>query len=476
MKVPKTVRLKTFLVSLTLVSVIFLASIAYVVSNGGFTAPNIYLDDLPSTASYTVKTDGTYFWAVRYDGKIDTSSTNSSLVQQYALAHFTNGTLYLKNVQFDSTLTVLSTQTVIEEYNGQTRTFTGTTIPEIIAGVSTANYAGVEGLKEVHPSSTSSISAIGQSFTTGTVAREIIAAKFYLDVYGFPTGSLIANLYTHSGTYGTSSVPTGSALATSDSLNLMYLYANMTSCRWVTFTFSGANQYLMAANTHYVIEVQASSGTFNSTYFVGVGGCNNLTDGNLNTYYSSAWHADSTEDNCFIIYGLKNQTIQTEGNKQTTVLSPTTAMNLTNLNLVSGKEYKLTVCCQSPFITNNGSLISFFWRINGDHTSTNYRSFAVVRRYDSELWYVTVNNNFFDDNNKEGDTVYMVMNLFVTPEGNVIASAFQPGYIRERTEIAMASFIYEPKIPLNQVTQIDVYADMAGGLGLGSFMSLSYSP
>ena len=32
--------------------------------------PNVYLDQLPSTASYVISTDGTNVWATRYDGKI----------------------------------------------------------------------------------------------------------------------------------------------------------------------------------------------------------------------------------------------------------------------------------------------------------------------------------------------------------------------------------------------------------------------
>jgi len=117
LKVPKTVRFKTFLVSLTLVSVIFLASIAYVVSNGGFSAPNIYLDDLPSTASYTVKTDDTYFWAVRYDGKIPTgmSGTNDDLVIQYAINNCTSsgGSVLVKSGSYSASVTLKDNVTLI---------------------------------------------------------------------------------------------------------------------------------------------------------------------------------------------------------------------------------------------------------------------------------------------------------------------------------------------------------------------------
>lgn len=50
-----------------------------------FSAPNVYLDDLPSTASYVVKTDATYTWAVRYDGDISWNGTDASAVIQAAI-------------------------------------------------------------------------------------------------------------------------------------------------------------------------------------------------------------------------------------------------------------------------------------------------------------------------------------------------------------------------------------------------------
>ena len=41
----------------------------YAMSNSGFTPPNIYFDAVPSTATFTIRYDGTYFYAVRYDAR-----------------------------------------------------------------------------------------------------------------------------------------------------------------------------------------------------------------------------------------------------------------------------------------------------------------------------------------------------------------------------------------------------------------------
>lgn len=71
-------------------SVLFLVAIL-LSSLGGYafaqagSSPNIYLDDLPASATYTIKTDGTNYWAIRYDGAISFSSTSASVVFQNAI-------------------------------------------------------------------------------------------------------------------------------------------------------------------------------------------------------------------------------------------------------------------------------------------------------------------------------------------------------------------------------------------------------
>lgn len=86
-------------VSLKTISVIMLVAIlltsltTYFVfsSPNGFSAPNVYLDDLPSSASYVIKTDGTYTWAVRYDGAISWNGTDAVTVIQSAIDVLTSG-------------------------------------------------------------------------------------------------------------------------------------------------------------------------------------------------------------------------------------------------------------------------------------------------------------------------------------------------------------------------------------------------
>jgi len=60
----------------------------------------------------------------------------------------------------------------------------------------------------------------GQSFTTDGSGGVLSNIRWLVDKTGSPTGNATAKVYTHSGTLGTSSIPTGAALATSNTLDV----------------------------------------------------------------------------------------------------------------------------------------------------------------------------------------------------------------------------------------------------------------
>lgn len=94
----------------------------------------------------------------------------------------------------------------------------------------------------------------GQSFTgDGGI---LSSAKFYGFKHNNPTGNVYAKIYAHSGTFGTSSLPTGSPLATSDPVSVDQFGANYLSPALVTFTFSGANKITLANGTKYVLVIE----------------------------------------------------------------------------------------------------------------------------------------------------------------------------------------------------------------------------
>lgn len=348
---------------------------------------------------------------------------------------------------------------------------------EIVAGVGPVSYVGTERISVVHPSAVAGWSACGNSFLTGAQARKIIAAKFYLGKNLLPTGNFVAVLYAHGGVYGVSSVPTGPALATSDNLDITQLRAAGVHAT-VTFTFSGANQYLMAANTPYVIVVQSTAGcVLDVSNYVEAGVCGDVYGGNLCSYHNSAWFAVAGEDMIFSIITIANVSVQISGTKRTFLSAPATTMSLTGIKLVHGKVYKLIICCQSVFVSPAGALVKYYWRINGDVTVANYKTSVESRKIGGASFNVDFNDNQIEDNNNEGDTLFIEYDMFVTPEGNVLANRRASLYIdalMAGLEYNVGFSFYTPVLPINEVTQIDVYADVAGGLGAGSFMVLSY--
>lgn len=143
--------------------------------------------------------------------------------------------------------------------------------------------------------------AVGQSFTNDTKAI-LTSCKFYILKSGSPTGNCYAKLYAHSGAYGTESIPTGSALATSDAVAVSSIGG---SGSLITFTFSGANQYVMQAGTYYVIVVEYTGGT-PGTNIIQVGGdvTSSSHDGNWCLYkVSTNWNYAASRDLAFYVYG-----------------------------------------------------------------------------------------------------------------------------------------------------------------------------
>lgn len=136
----------------------------------------------------------------------------------------------------------------------------------------------------------------GQSFTGKKL--KLSSCSFYLKKTGSPTGNAVAELYAHSGTFGTSSVPTGSALAVSDNFDVSTL---TTSYALVTFNFSGVNRYLI--NTGYFcISLEYSGGSSSNYITMGADNSSPAHSGN-GFFYDSVWTA-VYQDICFYVYGI----------------------------------------------------------------------------------------------------------------------------------------------------------------------------
>lgn len=138
----------------------------------------------------------------------------------------------------------------------------------------------------------------GQSVTGDGSALKSV--QFYIRKTGSPTGNVVAKVYSHTGTFGTSSLPTGSALATSDNVDITTLAVGTPALK--EFTFSGVNKITLVSGTKYVVTIYYSSGNSSNKLTVHSDGSSPTHGGNESRYVSS-WKATSSRDLVFILYG-----------------------------------------------------------------------------------------------------------------------------------------------------------------------------
>ena len=139
-------------------------------------------------------------------------------------------------------------------------------------------------------------SAVGQSFTS--TGGELNSAAFFLSKTGAPTGNAVVKIYAHTGTYGTSSLPTGSALAASDNFDVSTLG---TSIALTEIAFSGANRITLESATNYVVTFEWSGGD-SSNYVTIARDATPEHSGNAVGYIASAWATYPTRDTVFYVY------------------------------------------------------------------------------------------------------------------------------------------------------------------------------
>lgn len=160
------------------------------------------------------------------------------------------------------------------------------------------SYSEVNSNNEANGIGGATFTYTAQSFTG--IGLPIAQAKFYIKKVGTPTGNVTVDIFAHSGTYGTSSVATGAALATSDGVDVTTI---STTISLVTFTFSGANQIDLANGTNYVAALHFTGGDGSSNKVnYGQDTTSPTHGGNRVDWNGSVWSAVSGADLCFYIY------------------------------------------------------------------------------------------------------------------------------------------------------------------------------
>ena len=153
---------------------------------------------------------------------------------------------------------------------------------------------------------------VGQSFAVES-AIILKNCHVWLRKFGSPTGNCYVVIYAHSGTYGTSSIPTGSVLATSDTLDVSTL-PNSFPLIEHTFSFSGAGAIKLSANTKYCLAVVYGAGNTDNCIGVGADSSSPTHAGNLFlTNDGVTWSTYSTYDLVFEVYGDPSIPIGTYG-------------------------------------------------------------------------------------------------------------------------------------------------------------------
>lgn len=141
---------------------------------------------------------------------------------------------------------------------------------------------------------------LGQTFQA-SLSGYLMTFKFYLKLNGTPTGTMLAKLYAHTGTFGTNGQPTGSALATSDYVQVSIL---STSLALITFTFS--TPYKLVSGTNYCLLLDGTSITGDVSNYVAWGedttspthAGNRFSSSNGGSSYSTT----NSVDMCFYAY------------------------------------------------------------------------------------------------------------------------------------------------------------------------------
>jgi len=192
----------------------------------------------------------------------------------------------------------------------------------------------------------------GQSFATPGTDYKLATIKMCIRNGSSGNGTAKAKLYSHSGTYGTSSVPTeaiGSPLATSGTVTI-----DQTSLTMVEFTFDGT--YTLTASNHYCIAVVVESG------YVRWGYDSSSPSHGGNYFSGGTWSANSGRDIAFEVYGSSaaadNIDVPTIA-VSTTALTP--ILNNSNISVPSISLSAIEVL--APVVSAGTSIVSIASRI-----------------------------------------------------------------------------------------------------------------
>lgn len=143
---------------------------------------------------------------------------------------------------------------------------------------------------------------IAQSFRPSQNAT-LDNVRFYVTRANNVTGNAVARIYALTGTPGTNAIPTGSALASSNNLDVTTVANggfNIANFALHTLTFSGANRISLSSSTDYFVSIEYTTADY---LLVGQDNSSPADGGNTAFWNGSAWQAYLLADTCFYVYG-----------------------------------------------------------------------------------------------------------------------------------------------------------------------------
>jgi len=139
----------------------------------------------------------------------------------------------------------------------------------------------------------------GETFKLNDNSR-ITHAAMWLNKAGSPTGDVTYNLYAHSGTYGSTGVPTGSVLVSSATLSAASIVLGFNR-----YELAFSSSYLIAANTPLVLICNFAPTFSDVTNYVRVGNeIGGTYGGNYTDDSGGSFGYDAGQDMCFEISGV----------------------------------------------------------------------------------------------------------------------------------------------------------------------------
>lgn len=226
----------------------------------------------------------------------------------------------------DCTLTATTVAATSESYNGSMVSIRDVD-PITPVGTSVISTYTTQNSDQAVGNGTTT--GVAQSYTTPAATASIngrgcfARVKLYLKKSGSPTGNAVVKIYAHSGTLGTTSIPTGAALATSTNFNVSTL---TTSYQVISFVFAESNWFQFVAATNYVVALEYSAG--NASNFIQAGyNSSSGHAGNKSTFAAAVWSAQATHDLYHIVERFSFNFSALSGLARTTFPTITTEQN-----------------------------------------------------------------------------------------------------------------------------------------------------